>query len=125
MKVYMFVMLGVLLAGCCCVSSDIGDLGESNFTAGLSCNTYAQSCDKSCSAIAPDEYSSCVQECEDVLREDGVDPSSCCTEEFTVGGACELSCGYDPEEDYQACINSCEQSMEGTGLDLDDCIVPT
>jgi|GEM_PF-3000699 len=122
MKPYIFVLVGLLFAGCCCVSSDIA---ESGLSAGLSCKTYSQSCQKSCSTIAPFDSLSCVQECENILREEGIDPAACCPEQQTVGAICEIDCNAEYNTiDQAVCMEQCEQVMSDAGLDMDDCIVP-
>jgi len=112
MKSLLFVvMVSLFLTGCCCLSSS------------PTCPTYTQSCEKSCAG----EASGCVDSCKSALRENGIEPDSCCPSSMTVRGIFESTCQSESDSSFSSteeCVNyMVSEYYNDFGLGPDDCTI--
>lgn len=119
--IFALVAMVAFLNGCCCAASDFSE------STSLGCNTYDQSCQKTCSTLGSADYSACVDDCRSTLASEGMNPDACCSSENTVRTVCEIECDYDPTfyEGSGTCMENCGDFMyQYSGLGPNDCIIP-
>ena len=117
--IFALVAIVAFLNGCCCAASDFAE------STSLGCNTYGQSCQKTCNKIGGG--SACVDDCRSAIEYDGMNPDACCPSDHTIRTLCEMECDYDPflYEGSGTCIENCGDFMSSyAGLGLDDCVTP-